>query len=229
MSGSGRTFRALLRKDIVLELRSRELVPAMSAFVLATFVLFRFGLGGAHLAGGTRAAVGLFWVGMVFMATLGLMRTFAAERESRLWDGILSAPIDRAWVWAARTCATLAFLVVVQVAALPVFWLLFLQDGPSPSFWVLIAALVLADLGLAALGALVAGLASAVRAREVLLPVLYLPFSIPLVLVAVSLTVHTIPPQTSGFGVAQRLGFLALYDTLFGLLGWALFEYVLED
>jgi heme exporter protein B len=224
-----RALRALLRKDLVLELRGREVVPAMLAFVLAAFVLFRFGLGVRTLAGGSRAAVGLLWVATVFTAMLGLLRAFAAEREGRLWDGLLAAPVDRAWLWLARSLSLLAFLVAVQVVALPLFWLFFLQEGRGPSFPVLVAALALCDVGMAALGALVAGLASGLRAREVLLPVLFLPFSVPLVLVAAGLSADTISPQTSGIHVLQRLAFLGLYDTIFGLLGWALFEYVVEE
>ncbi len=228
MSGT-RALRALVRKDLLLELRGQEVVPAMGAFVLAAFVLVRFGLGGSTIAGGTRAAVGLLWVATVFMAMLGLLRAFAAEREGRLWDGLLAAPVDPAWLWLARALSLLAFLVVVQLAAVPVFWLFFLQEGPAPSYPVLLAALALADVGMAALGALVAGLASSLRAREVLLPVLFLPFSVPLVLVAAGLTTDTISPQTSGIHVLQRLAFLGLYDTIFALLGWALFEYVVEE
>ena len=93
----------------------------------------------------------------------------------------------------------------------------------------LAAALLLADVGIASLGALLAGLASVSHAREVVLPVLFLPFAIPLVLVGVEVSVGTIPPQTSGFDTIERLGFLGLYATIFALLGWALFEYVVED
>jgi heme exporter protein B len=117
----------------------------------------------------------------------------------------------------------------VQVVALPAFWLFFLQSGPAPDYVVLVAAVALADIGIAALGTLVAGLASAGRAREVLLPVLFLPFAIPLVLGAVSATTGTIPPQTSGLHTVERLGYLALYDTVFVLFGWGLFEFVVED
>jgi heme exporter protein B len=224
-----RAYRALLRKDMLLELRGRELVPAMLAFVLGALLLVRFGLGGEKQAGGTRAATGLLWVVAVFTSMLALVRSFAQEREHGIWDGILSAPIDRAAIWAARSTATIAFLVITQSVALPLFWLFFLQDGRSPSLWVLACALLLADLGVAMLGSLLAGLASQVHAREVLLPVLFLPFAVPLVTVAVRVTVNTISPQTSGFSTFEGLGFLALYDTIFGLLGWALFEYVVED
>ena len=224
-----RAYRALLRKDLLLEWRGRELVPAMLAFVLGAMVLVRFGLGGETLAGGTRAATGLLWVIVVFTSMLALVRSFAQEREHGIWDGLLSTPADRSAIWAARATATFLFLAVTQVVALPLFWLFFLQEGRSPSLGVLVAALLLADLGVAMLGSLLAGLATHVRAREVLLPVMFLPFMLPLVTVAVRLTVDTISPQTSGLHTSQGLGFLALYDTIFGLLGWALFEYVVED
>jgi heme exporter protein B len=224
-----RAYRALLRKDLLLEWRGRELVPAMLAFVLGAMVLVRFGLGGETLAGGTRAATGLLWVIVVFTSMLALVRSFAQEREHGIWDGLLSTPADRSAIWAARATATFLFLAVTQAVALPLFWLFFLQEGRSPSLSVLVAALLLADLGVAMLGSLLAGLATHVRAREVLLPVMFLPFMLPLVTVAVRLTVDTISPQTSGLHTSQGLGFLALYDTIFGLLGWALFEYVVED
>jgi heme exporter protein B len=222
-------YRALLRKDLLLELRGREIVPAMLAFVIGSLVLVRFGLGGVTQAGGTRAATGLLWVAAVFTAMLALVRSFAQEREHGIWDGLLAAPADRAAIWAARASATFVFLALTQAVAVPLFWLFFLQNGPSPSLLVLVAALLLADLGVAMLGSLLAGLAGGITAREVLLPVLFLPFAIPLVTVAVRVTVNTISPQTSGFHTLEGLGFLALYDTIFGLLGWALFEYVVED
>lgn len=226
---SRRAFAALVRKDLLLELRGSEVVLAMAAFVLASFVLFRFGLGGGRTAGGTRAATGLLWVAIVFTAMLGLLRTFAQEREHGIWDGLLAAPVDRSLFWLARACSTFLFLLAVQVVALPAFWLFFLQSGPAPSYAVLVPAVVLADIGIAALGSLVAGLASAGRAREVLLPVLFLPFAIPLVLGAVSATTGTIPPQTTGLHTLERLGYLALYDTVFVLFGWGLFEFVVEE
>lgn len=224
-----RAYRALLRKDLLAELRGMEVVPAMLAFVLGSLMLIRFGLGGETLTGGTEAATGMLWVAAVFTAMLALVRSFAGEREHGIWDGLLASPVDRAAIWAARTTATLIFLAVTQAVAVPLFWLFFLQEGDSPSIPVLVAALFLADLGIAMLGSLLAGITSQVHAREVLLPVLFLPFAVPLVTVAVRVTVDTISPQPSGLDTLEGLGFLALYDTIFGFLGWALFEYVVED
>jgi heme exporter protein B len=224
-----RAFRALVRKDLVLELRTREVVPAMLVFLLAVFTLVRFALGSSRLAGGSRAATGMLWAVVVLTALLALTRAFAQEREHGIWDGLLGAPVERWVMWAAKACSLWVFLAASQVVAVPLFWLFFLQQGHSPSIPVLIAALLLADVGIAVLGALLAGMASAGRAREVLLPVLFLPFAVPLVLVAADLSVATISQQPSGFETLKRLGFLAAYDTIFALLGWALFEYVVEE
>ena len=109
----------------------------MLVFVTGALVLVRFGLGGETQAGGTRAATGMLWVAVVFTSMLALVRSFAPEREHGIWDGLLAAPADRAAIWAARASATFVFLVVTQAVALPLFWLFFLQEGPSPSLRVL--------------------------------------------------------------------------------------------
>jgi heme exporter protein B len=225
---SRRQLAALVRKDLLLELRGRESVLGMATFAAAALVLFRFALGGDRLAGGSRAAAGLFWAAVVFAALLGLARTYAHDRESAAWDGLLAAPVDRALLWLSKTISLAVFLIAMEAVALPLYWLFFAQRE-APAFWALAAALLLADVGLAALGALLAGLAAGSRSREVLLPVLFLPFAVPLVLAAVDLTVDTIPPQTEASETLVRLGYLALYDTVFVLLGWALFDYVVEE
>ncbi len=224
-----RQLLALVRKDLLLELRAREVLPAMVTFVVAGFVLFRFALGGERVAGGVRASTGLLWVAVAFTAVLGLTRAFAHEREQGAWDGMLAAPVDRALLWLAKVCSLAAFLAVMEAVALPAFWLFFLQGGGGPSFGILVAAAVLADVGIAALGALLAGLAAATPAREVLLPVLFLPFAIPLVLGAVQVSIDSISLHSDAFATLRGLGFLGLYDTIFALLGWALFEYVVEE
>ena len=158
---SRRALAALVRKDLLLELRGREVVPAMVVFVLAAFVLFRFALGGDRLGGGVRAATGMLWVAVVFTAMLGAgPRVRAGARAPDLGRAAVVARRPRA-IWLAKACSTLVFLLAMQVVALPLFWLFFLQEGAGPSVWALVAALLLADVGIASLGALLAGLASA--------------------------------------------------------------------
>jgi heme exporter protein B len=204
---------ALARKDILLELRSRDTLPAMLLFVVSTHVVFHFALpsDSSDLAAG-----GLLWVAIVFTALLGLTRAFAAEREQRLLDGLVLAPCDRSAIWLAKGASVMAFLLLAEAVALPAFALFF-----APVDARLVAAVLLADVGIAAGGTLLAAMAAASRARELLLPLLFLPLAIPVIVGGVGATVAEEP--------GRYLGFLALYDLLFAILSWASFEYVVTE
>jgi len=205
--------RALARKDLLLELRARDTLPAMLLFVVATFVVFHFSLpsGSSKLA-----ASGLLWVAIVFTALLGLGRAFVPEREQRVLDGLVLAPCDRSAIWLAKGIATLAFLAAAEVVALPVFALFF--HGISAAT---VGAVALADVGICAVGTFLGAMAVATRARDLLLPLLFLPLAIPIVVGGVGASVASAP--------ARYLAFLALYDALFGVLCWATFEYVVAE
>jgi heme exporter protein B len=203
----------LARKDLRLELRSRDTFLSMVLFVLATLVVFSF-----SLPAGTaeEASYGLLWVALLFTAVLGLTRAFAAEREQRVLDGLILAPCDRSAIWLGKALAVIVFLALAEVVALPAFALFF-----EPVTWELVAAVALADLGLAAVGTLLAAMAAASRARELLLPLLLLPLAIPIVVGGVGASISDDP--------GQFLGFLALYDLIFAILSWASFEYVVTE
>ena len=204
---------ALARKDLVLELRARDTVPAMLLFVLSTLVVFHFVLPttASHVA-----AKGLLWVAIVFTAILGLTRAFAAERDGGLIDGLVLATRDRSAIWLGKAIAVFAFLVLAEVVALPAFALFF--SGVDART---VAAFALADLGICTVGTLLAGMAAASRARELLLPLLFLPLAIPVIVGGVGASV--------GGDAAKYLGFLALYDVIFALVAWASFEYVVSE
>lgn len=204
---------ALARKDLLLELRARDTLPAMLLFVVATFVAFHFALP----AGSSQvAASGLLWVAIVFTALLGLGRAFVPEREQHVFDGLVLAPCDRSAIWLAKGLATLAFLAAAEVVALPAFALFF--HGLNGAT---VGGVVLADIGICAVGTFLGAMAVATRARELLLPLLFLPLAIPIVIGGVGASVVASP--------ARYLGFLALYDVLFGIVCWASFEYVVTE
>jgi heme exporter protein B len=203
----------LAHKDLRLELRARDTLPAMLLFVLAVLTVFHFALP----SGSSRLAeLGLLWVAIVFTALLGLGRAFVAEREQGLLDALVLAPCDRSAIWLAKGIATFAFLAIAEVVALPAFALFF-----SPVGWSTIGGVVLADVGICAVGTLLAAMAAAGRARELLLPLLFLPLALPIVIGGVGASVV----DASG----RYLGFLALYDAIFALLAWASFEYVVTE
>ena len=113
---------ALARKDLLLELRARDTVPAMLLFVVSALVVFHFALPSGS---SPKAADGLLWVAIVFTALLGLGRAFVPEREQHVLDGLVLAPCDRSAIWLAKGVATLAFLVLAELVALPAFAVFF--------------------------------------------------------------------------------------------------------
>jgi heme exporter protein B len=196
---------ALARKDLLLELRAKETLPSMLLFVIAALTIFHFALprGTSH-----QAALGLLWAALIFTALLGLTRAFVAEREQGMFDALVLAPCDRSAIWLGKALAVLAFLVAAEVVALPAFAVFFSGvDGRT------VAAVALADIGIATVGTLFGAMAVAGRARELLLPLLFLPMAIPIVV----------------GGVGGYLWFLVLYDAIFAVLSWAAFEYVVAE
>jgi heme exporter protein B len=205
--------RALARKDLLLELRARDTLPAMLLFVVSTLVVFHFVLPGDS---SELAATGLLWVALVFTALLGLSRAFTAEREQGVIDGLVLAASDRSAIWLGKAISILVFLGLAEVVALPAYDILYGEvDGA------LIAGVALADLGIAAVGTLLAAMAAASRARELLLPLLFLPLAIPIIVGGVGASVTDDP--------GRYVGFLALYDAIFALVCWATFEYVITE
>jgi heme exporter protein B len=196
---------ALARKDLLLELRAKETLPSMLLIVVSALTIFHFAL--PH-GTGHQAALGLLWSALIFTALLGLTRAFVAEREQGMFDALILAPCDRSAIWLGKALAVLAFLVAAEVVALPAFAVFFSGiDGRT------VAAVALADLGIAAVGTLFGAMAVAGRARELLLPLLFLPTAIPIVV----------------GGVGGYLWLLAIYDAIFALLAWATFEYVVAE
>jgi len=204
---------ALTRKDLRVELRAGDTLPAMLLFVLSTLVVFHFALPEGT---GDDAAYGLLWVAIVFAALLGLARAWVPEQEHGVLDGLVLAPSDRSAIWLGKTLATLAFLAAAQVVALPAFILFF-----APLDLTAIAGVLLADIGICAVGSLMAAMASAGRSRELLLPLLVLPLAIPLIVGGVG---AAISPESERY-----LLLLALYDGVFAVLSWASFEYVVTE
>jgi heme exporter protein B len=204
---------ALARKDLLLELRARDTLPAMLLFVVSVFVVFHFAL---PADSSKLAANGLLWVAILFTALLGLGRAFVPEREQRTFDGLVLATPDRSAIWLAKSLATLAFLAAAEIVALPVFALFFHGIGAAT-----IGGVLLADVGICAVGTFVGAMAVVTRARDLLLPLLFLPLAIPIVIGGVGASVAGDP--------GRYLAFLALYDALFGVLCWAAFEYVVTE
>lgn len=218
---------ALLRKDLLLERRAPESIPAMLLFSLTTFVLFHFGLNRDTLDGSL--AAGVLLVTLLFAAMLGINRLFVSEQEEGGFDGVLLAPIDRTALFVAKAAALFLFLAVAEVVAVPAFGLLLLKPSLWPALPGLLAVLGLLDVALAVVGALVSALAIRTRARDLIVPMVALPLLVPALIAAARLAAPVLALQGAGALPGKWLAVAALYDLVFGLLAYAVFDFLLED
>lgn len=221
-----RGFAAILAKDLRVELRTLESVPAMALFALTAFVLFRFGLDRERLEGSLAAGVLLATV--LFAAILAINRAFAAEREQGGFDVIRLAPVDGAALFAAKLAALFVYLTALELVAVPAFAILFLDEwaGLAP----LALVLALANLGLATVGALASAIAVQARARELIAPLLLLPLLVPVMIAAAGAAEPLLAAGGPGYeGVARWAAVLALYDLTFVAVGYAVYDFLLED
>jgi heme exporter protein B len=219
--------RAILRKDLRIELRTKESVPAMTLFTITVYVLFHFGLDRDSLDG--ELAAGVLWVTLLLAAVIGVSRLFAAEREQGGVDALRLAPVDQTALFLAKSAALFLFLVAVELVAVPAFALLLLGPDLGGALPELLAVLALADLGIAAVGALVAALAAETRARDLIVPLLLLPLLVPVLIAAAQATEPLLRQDAGAEDLGRWLGLLTLYDVVFVLLSVAVFDYLLED
>jgi heme exporter protein B len=219
-------FAAILAKDLRVELRTLESVPAMALFAVATFVLFRYGLDRTSLDGSL--AAGVLLATLLFAAVLAINRLFVAEREQGGFEAIRLAPIDATALFAAKAAALVIYLAVLELVIVPVFAIFFLDEwaGLGPLF----AVLLLADLGLGLTGALISSIAVNSRARDLLGPLILLPLLAPLMIAAASAAEPLLAAGGPEYDdVAQWLAILALYDAVFAAVGYGVYDFLLED
>jgi heme exporter protein B len=231
-----RQFRALLRKDIVSELRTREMIASMFLFVVLAMIIFHYAFtvhaGNAGSGGSgdlSLFAGGMLWVVFVFGALLGLNRSFVHEKDEGCLDGLLLCPVDRVIIFLAKMTANLIFLGLIQVLAVPVFVVIFASGRIATHLPAFLALIVLADLGIAALGTLLATISMNTRARDLLLPILFLPLAIPLLIAAASGTSTVFSGAAGGGSLLARLAFLLVYDGVFLVLAYGTYDFAIGE
>ena len=221
-----RVTRTILAKDLRIELRTLQSVPAMVLFATTIYVIFRFGLDRTTLEGSL--AAGVLLVTVLFAALLAINRLFVAEREQGGFEAIRLAPVDGTALFFAKAAALVVYLLALEVVAVPIFGLFFLEEwGGVPAACLV---LLLVNVGFAVTGAIVSSMATNSRSRDLLAPLILLPLLVPLMVAASSAVGGLLAlggPDYADFG--QWLGVLALYDLIFLLIGYAVFDFLLED
>jgi len=223
-----RAVGALLRKELALERRTFQVVPAMALFSLTTLIVFHFALQQDDVEG--RLAAGVLTVTLLFSAILGINRLFVADHEEGGFDGFLLAPVDRTAMLVAKALALAGYLLVLEVVAVPAFGLMLLEPAlTGGAVLKTVVVLGLADAGIAIVGTLVGAIAIQTRALDLIVPLVGLPLLLPVVIG----TAKALAPVFAASGAealpAKWLVILGLYDLVFGLLSYAVFDYLLED
>jgi heme exporter protein B len=220
--------RAVLAKELRLERRAPQTIIAMALFSATAYVVFHFALDRDAVDGDL--ASGVLWVTLLLAALLGIGRLFVADRDEGGLDGFLLAPVDRTALLLAKAATLLLFLVALQVVAVPLFALLLLGPTPGAGAWLRLAlVLLLADVGIAVIGTFVGAIAVQTRARDLITSLLALPLLVPVAIGAASSTAPLFDAAGALALPGRWLAVLALYDLIFSLLAWALFDFLVED
>ena len=219
-----RAVSAIVWKDLTSELRHKEIVSAMFVFSLLVVLIFNFSLE-LDKAARDNVAVGVLWVTFVFAATLGLNRTFAAEKDRGLLDGLLLAPIDRSALFVGKLLSTYIFILIVESIVVPLFSLLYNVYLFTP---LLLLVLLLGTLGYTVVGTLLAAIAIHTRSREVMLPILLFPVAVPVVMAAVRASASILEGNTLG-NISGPLNLVIVYDIILFAIAIMTFDYLIEE
>lgn len=221
---------AILWKDIMVEIHSRELLSAMLVFAFLVILIFNFAL---ELDTKVRSNVtsGILWVTFTFAGILGLNRSMATEKDRGCLDGLMLSPVDRGVIYVGKTLGNLVFMLVVEAIVLPVFSVLYNINLFQPG---LVLVILLGSEGYVAAGTLLSGMAVQTRTRDIMLPILLFPIIIPLLIAAVKasngfLAGSMVPQGIQMEEIWPWLNLLLAYDVIFTTVSYLVFEYVLED
>ncbi len=217
---------AVAEKDLRVELRTRERIAAMGAFVVLTAILFNYAVDRTAVHPGEITA-GLIWMTLILAGLLGVGRTFELEKEEGALEGLLVAPLPRDALYLGKVLSNTVLLGVTALLALMVFAFFFQVDLTRNPGWTL-AFLGLGALGFAAVGTLFSGITAGTRMGETLLPVLLFPVLVPLVVFGVSGTgtlLAGLPPSEA----AGELRLLGAYALVAIVAGAGLFQFVVEE
>lgn len=215
---------AIFWKDLLSELRSKEIATSVLVFALLVLVVFNFAFEpGTDTIG--LVAPGILWVAFTFAGVLGLNRTFATEKENSCLEGLMLCPIDRGVIYWGKLLSSFAFMLIVEAITTPIFLVLFNLPIFMPRLGLII---VLATLGFASVGTLFSALAANTKARDIMLPILFFPIVIPVIIAAVETTG---PVLAGGFwaDISTWMQIMIAFDVIFIVVAALVFEFVIEE
>jgi heme exporter protein B len=219
-----RAVGAVIWKDFRTEWRNRENLSAMLVFALLVILIFNFALE-LDLQAKASLSAGVLWTTFIFAGTIGLNRSLAVEKDRGCLDGLLLAPVDRTVIYFGKAIGNLIFMLIVEAIVLPIFSFLYGFNVIQPGF---LGVVILGSIGYAAVGTLLSTMVVQARTRDILLPILLFPLTLPVIIAAVKASQGFFQNlDLSEFSVWVNI--LIAYDLIFIAVAFMVFDYVLED
>ncbi|MBD3385868.1 ABC transporter permease subunit [candidate division KSB1 bacterium] len=216
----------LVSKDLLIELRSKEILLSMIIFSLTIILIFNFTYD-IGIQAVQRHTPGLLWVAFIFAGTLGLNRSFMREYENGRMEGLLLCPVSRGSIYIAKLVGNVIFMMIIEMVSLPVMVVLLNLDIIKfiPMLFLL---LVLGNIGFASVGTLFSAISLHTRSRELMLPIMLFPVTIPVILAAVKSTAFLLNAKPLA-EIMPWVRILIGFDLIFTTLCSFLYKYVVED
>jgi heme exporter protein B len=219
-----RAIATILWKDLKIELQTKEAFSASCVFSLMVLVIFNFTLDFTSEES-VKMGAGFLWIAFAFGGTLSLYRSFALERDENCVQGLQLAPVDRGGIYLGKCLANMIFMMITQIILLPLFAIFFNVDiSVRPHY--LLFVLFLGSVGFSSVGTLFSAIAVHTRMREVILPILLLPITIPILIAAVEATAYALGADTDP---TFWFRLLVTYDVIFVTVSFLMFGYILQE
>jgi heme exporter protein B len=211
-------------KDLLLELRSKDLVVSIVVFGLLVVVLFNFALN--NIPGRSEElAPGILWAAFAFSAILAMNRAFVRDQEQGGLEGLLISPVSRDAIFLGKALTSLIFMLLVEAVLLPVYAVMLDFSALS---WYLMLTIFLGTLGFAVVGTLFSAMAVQTRSREIMLPVLFFPVLLPVIIASVEASTRAIGGETF-IGLGRWLPLIGVFDAIFLVICPWVFSFVVEE
>ena len=218
--------KAIIWKDFVTELKTRELFSSMFVFAVLVMLIFIFSID-LSLVNANQIGPGVLWVAILFAGTLGLNRSFALEKENDCLQGLMLTPVDRSAIFFGKMLSNLIFLLIMEAFLLPVF-MVFFNVEILPHLGALLAVILMGTLGFSALGTLLSSLSSNLKTREIMLPILLYPLMVPIAIGAVRLTGQILDGKSLA-DMMNWVGLILCFDIIYIAVSIITIDHILEE
>tara|TARA_B100001750_G_scaffold247509_1_gene273521 strand:+ start:25191 stop:25865 length:675 start_codon:yes stop_codon:yes gene_type:complete len=217
-------IKTILWKDLLLELKSKDVIISIVSFALLALVIFNFAFGSSpQLA--SLIAPGAIWVSITFAGVIGLNRLFVIEHDQGSIIGLLLTPVSKDSIFFGKMLSMFVFLTISEIILLPIYAILFNTSITHPIFLLIV---VLGTIGFASLGTLFSAMAVNTRSREIMLPVMFLPIVMPILIGSVVASANIL--DGGGWSDAARgIHIIIVFDVLSLVVSPLLFEHIMQE